>query len=681
MKRLGITFLALCIYGIAEAQSVTEWRDTLPPALRVDHRMLRVETGHTSSDIATMRRVVSPLGEGDAIKLIQSLPGVSTGAEGGSAIFVRGGNLGSNLLTLDGVTVHGISHLLGLASSVSSDAIGEMDFQVGGFDADRSHLTASHIHLSSADPGTERIQGKVFLSNFLAGVSMDGPLTSKTGILVAARISPLSLEYRAAGKFLPDILSMKDFGADVYDLYGKVSHRFSDTRTLTLSGFHSQDCYRMTLKDDGLRSMGWHNTIGLLRYSDLSNPSWHLHADLSFNDFSNRQQWAARFHGVGDTLQMRSSLREAVLDAKVTHPLQERTTLQFGIMARWTMFNPGEVMTTGPRNVWKNNPVTGTIWGQMDKEVAGLYHLKASARSSVFFSGDKRWFAPEIDLLAEYYLSDDWLINITADRLVQFKHTLEGIPLGWSMDMIVPTDASIPPETAWQGYAGVRGRFGAHRLSLGGYTKYMDGLVHFTQATAVFGISQAGWKNQVDIGRGTSYGGEFLYEFSGRRFYGKAAYTLSKTDRRFPKLNDGLPFPAQFDRRHILHADAEYTLSKKERTARVLTLTFTLQSGHWESVKDFSYPGILPGKDPVDLPYFGKQPNNYQMPTYIRMDIGYHLNWRSARLTHDLNLGVYNLLNRHNPFMLIYDTNRETWMELSIFPILPNFSYRLTFGN
>ena len=322
MKRLGITFLALCIYGIAEAQSVTEWRDTLPPALRVDHRMLRVETGHTSSDIAPMRRVVSPLGEGDAIKLIQSLPGVSTGAEGGSAIFVRGGNLGSNLLTLDGVTVHGISHLLGLASSVSSDAIGEMDFQVGGFAAARSPLTAPHIHLSSADPGTERIQGKVFLSNFLAGVSMDGPLTSKTGILVAARISPLSLEYRAAGKYLPDILSMKDFGADVYDLYGKVSHRFSDTRTLTLSGFHSQDCYRMTLKDGGLRAMGWHNTIGLLRYSDLSNPSWHLHADLSFNDFSNRQQWAARFHGVGDTRQMRSSLRAAVSDAKVTHPRQ-----------------------------------------------------------------------------------------------------------------------------------------------------------------------------------------------------------------------------------------------------------------------------------------------------------------------------------------------------------------------
>ena len=101
--------------------------------------------------------------------------------------------------------------------------------------------------------------------------------------------------------------------------------------------------------------------------------------------------------------------------------------MQFGIMARWTMFNPGEVMTTGPRNVWKNNPVTGTIWGQMDKEVTGLYHLKASARSSVFFSGDKRWFAPEIDLLAEYYLSDDWLIKGQLAQAVNYADETDAV--------------------------------------------------------------------------------------------------------------------------------------------------------------------------------------------------------------------------------------------------------------
>lgn len=43
---------------------------------------------------------MSVTGESDAIKYIQTLPGVSTGAEGASAIYVRGGNIGSNVMTL-----------------------------------------------------------------------------------------------------------------------------------------------------------------------------------------------------------------------------------------------------------------------------------------------------------------------------------------------------------------------------------------------------------------------------------------------------------------------------------------------------------------------------------------------------------------------------------------------------
>ena len=47
--------------------------------------------------------MVEAMGEADIIKYVQTLPGVSTGAEGSSAIYVRGGNIGSNLTTLDGV--------------------------------------------------------------------------------------------------------------------------------------------------------------------------------------------------------------------------------------------------------------------------------------------------------------------------------------------------------------------------------------------------------------------------------------------------------------------------------------------------------------------------------------------------------------------------------------------------
>ena len=145
---LGIILLLMALPQSLQAQT-TEWRDTLRPALKVDNRGVRVETGAIKADINTVRQVVSPLGEGDAIKLIQTLPGVSTGAEGSSAIFVRGGNMGNNLMTLDGVPVYGISHLLGLTSAIPSDVVRDMDFQVGGFEGDRSNLLASHIRLRS----------------------------------------------------------------------------------------------------------------------------------------------------------------------------------------------------------------------------------------------------------------------------------------------------------------------------------------------------------------------------------------------------------------------------------------------------------------------------------------------------------------------------------------------------
>ncbi|HRR49798.1 MAG TPA: TonB-dependent receptor plug domain-containing protein, partial [Bacteroidales bacterium] len=47
--------------------------------------------------------VVSVTGEQDILKYISKLPGVSSGIEGSSSMFVRGGNNGNNKIMLDGV--------------------------------------------------------------------------------------------------------------------------------------------------------------------------------------------------------------------------------------------------------------------------------------------------------------------------------------------------------------------------------------------------------------------------------------------------------------------------------------------------------------------------------------------------------------------------------------------------
>jgi hypothetical protein len=44
-----------------------------------------------------------------------------------------------------------------------------------------------------------------------------------------------------------------------------------------------------------------------------------------------------------------------------------------------------------------------------------------------------------------------------------------------------------------------------------------------------------------------------------------------------------------------------------------------------------------------------------------------------------VNLGVCNVTNHFNPFMLYFDNNDEKWKMLALLPILPNFSYRVNF--
>ena len=80
MRRLLSTLLlALLFCGQALAQEI---RDTLQAAIKTDSRRLEQGLGRLLTGQEGIRGVVSPMGEGDLIRWAQSLPGVTTGADG-----------------------------------------------------------------------------------------------------------------------------------------------------------------------------------------------------------------------------------------------------------------------------------------------------------------------------------------------------------------------------------------------------------------------------------------------------------------------------------------------------------------------------------------------------------------------------------------------------------------------
>ena len=128
-KRIRFVWvLTILAYPIGTTAQETVWRDTLQAAVKMDSRRVEVSLGRVETGLEGVRGVISPMGEGDPVRWAQSLPGVTTGADGTTAMYVRGGGVGNTLFSLDGVPVYGYAHILGLTTIVPTLAIERAEF-------------------------------------------------------------------------------------------------------------------------------------------------------------------------------------------------------------------------------------------------------------------------------------------------------------------------------------------------------------------------------------------------------------------------------------------------------------------------------------------------------------------------------------------------------------------------
>ena len=676
-------------------------RDTLRASKIEDSRIRRI-VGVQVVGSDQIRNQVSAMGESDYIKFIQTLPGVSTGADGTSSIYVRGGNLGGNVVTLDGVTVYGTSHLLGFTTALSNDVVDRTEFQVGGFSSDVGNLTASHIRLHSSDGDMHQWHGSGSVSNFMLSAQANGPIVKdRVSAVVAARYSPLGLEFGLVDKMIPEISGLSTL---VYDVYGKVNVQLDDRQTLDFTVFRSKDDYRFTQGGSTQDRMGWSNLIGRAQWTRSLGDGLALKAIGYWSSRASRQAQEksvvvdqsmggiiAPDQTVKNYFSVCDSLREVSVQTQINWQVNERWTVDGGLQWRMGLFNPGasssysgSLLRPEHSASITDNRMTSNTWmahAQANYQVGERVQVRGALRYSLHqTSGSygKNIGKGEFSLLGRWRMAD-WIgLEGTVDHLAQFYHTLEGLPLGWSLDMVVPSDQDFAPETADQVYGGLFGDAGGHSWSIGGYWKWMDNLLYFADGGSLFNASLGSWRNGVYSGKGRSFGMEVTYGYRGKRLETRLAYTLSKTDRLFDRLNGGEWFPAKFDRRHMLNVTGDYTLVQRERFKMGVTTLVTLQSGCWETVPigHYSVPSLTGEEFTVDL-YSGM--NNYQMPTFFRWDAGWYLEKSAARAKHRLNLGVYNLTNRHNPFLITYDAETKEWKQISLLPILPSISYRVEF--
>lgn len=201
----------------------------------------------------------------------------------------------------------------------------------------------------------------------------------------------------------------------------------------------------------------------------------------------------------------------------------------------------------------------------------------------------------------------------------------------------------------------------------------MQNQVDYRNGAQVF--SNQAIETQLLFGKGRAYGIEWLLKKSAGKLNGWLSYTLSKTERKIPGINNDMWYNARQDRTHDIAVVGIFQLNKKWS----LSATWVYYTG--DAV---TYPT---GKYTVDgeVYFYYSERNGYRMPSYHRLDLGVTKQLiKRKRFSSELTFSLFNAYGRPNAYQISFresedDPDKTEAVQVSLFTFVPSISYNFKF--
>ncbi|MGF1637399.1 MAG: carboxypeptidase-like regulatory domain-containing protein, partial [Cyclobacteriaceae bacterium] len=170
----------------------------------LDEIIVRADQAEKIHEVTKMSSIAVPiqqikempalLGEVDVLKVLQLLPGVQSGTEGGSGMYVRGGGPDQNLILLDGVPVYNAAHLFGFFSVFNADAINQVELIKGGFPARYGGRLSSVIDINMKEGNMKEVKGEGSIGLIASKLTVEGPIKKdRTSFIISGRRTYIDL--------------------------------------------------------------------------------------------------------------------------------------------------------------------------------------------------------------------------------------------------------------------------------------------------------------------------------------------------------------------------------------------------------------------------------------------------------------------------------------------------------
>lgn len=690
---------------------------------RKDAGLQSVLPGAIEVPVLQLKNTPSLLGEADLVKALQLLPGVQGGVEGFSGMHIRGGGPEQNLVLLDGVPIYNMDHMLGLFSIFQPEAVKDLTLYKGSFPARFGGRVSGILDIRTNDGNMKQTHGSFTVGVLNDKFHLEGPIVKDR---LSYSISARGLHSIVAEPFLRMFLKDTYVNYYYYDLNGKLSWRISDTDHIFLGVYHGRDnaAYkqvtdRIQHKSDGDwplheqtdLGLGWGSSLASLRWNHVFGGNLFSNATVFYSHFDMKaglgNATSSLREGIGQsnswTIDYVSGISDIGAKADFDWTPSPSHIVKFGAEYMHHHFRPEayeasvsaildekhEDSEKDKKDYFGNE---ASLYVEDNMQIGSRLVLNPGLHLTLFNTQGRNYWSLEPRAAVKFDAGAGFSFKGGYSRMAQYVHLLSSTVVPLPLDIWVPITANIPPITSDQFslgayYDGLKG----WEFSIEGYYKKMRNLLEFKEGV-MFLANTEGWENQVETGDGTAQGIEFFVRKTSGATTGWISYTLARSERVFPdgSINLGRPFPYKYDRRHSVNVVLNHKFSDRVD----LAASWVFYSGSWMTAPMRHTKILVPEQSWSGHVNYSTGRNNYELPPTHRLNVGVNLRRHTKRGGESVwNLSLYNAYNAMNPNLMFY--NYDSYMnpdekltidkdivfltKITVLPIIPAFSYTLTF--
>ncbi|MBA9078590.1 TonB-dependent receptor domain-containing protein [Rufibacter quisquiliarum] len=648
----------------------------------------RLSTPQMSVETLTSREaklLPALFGEVDIVKTLQLKPGIQSGGEGTSGLFVRGGSNDQNLVLLDNALVYNPSHLFGFFSVFNPDAVRGVELYKGGFPAQFGGRLSSVLDVSMRDGNRKEYDVTGGLGLIASRLTVEGPIQKdKSSFIVSGRRTYVDVFTRMINKAQeddPDWSPIPDYY--FYDFNAKATFELGPDDRLFFSGYYGRDFFNFADENFNFNFF-WGNRVASARWAHQFNPKFFVNTTFSASNYE--YEIANKLDIFSFSLT--SNITDLTLQTDFEYVPNETHHLRFGASGTDHSFVVGRLEAgseDGSVDVQAGNSYSGQEFGlyaSHDWSFTPTFTLSYGLRLSGF-RNEKTFMGLEPRVSANYRFNETLSLKASYTRMFQYVHLVSNSGASLPTDIWYPSSPGVKPQVSDQVAIGLTKLYkDKYLFSTEAYYKTMKRQLDLRDGAQIFGNPVL--EEEFVFGKGESYGQEFYVEKKDGKTTGWIGYTLSWTNRTFPDINNGKTFPTRFDRRHDLSVVVIHELSKRLST----TATFVYGTGNAYSlpVQRFIFQDV-PGEDYTVIPVYTER-NSFRLAAYHRLDLGLVYKLRPKRGASDLTFSVYNAYNRRNPYFVYFETLKDEETEqitgfvakqVSLFPVIPSVTYNFKF--